>query len=89
MVLLPLPVVKMLKKLGLILHCIFVPIEYSTDPKGRLLVREYFKKPVDLLDHLRQDHNLSESEINEIYLAARRGYKMSHAGDNMDPLDYL
>lgn len=71
----------MFKKIGWILHCFLVPTEYSTDPKGRILVREAFSKPVDLLDHLRNDHKLSESEINNIYLAARRGVKLSHGGD--------
>lgn len=79
-----------LKKLGWIVHCILVPTEYSTDPKGRLMVREWFNKPVEVMDHLRNDHKLSESEINEFLLAARRGAKKSHAGDNMDdPFNYL
>jgi len=59
-----------LKFVKLIIHCILVPREYY-EINGEIYVREWLREPVELGYHMRHDHCLSESEINDLLLEAR------------------
>ena len=58
-----------MNKIKWFFRCLLIPREYSR-VNGELYVREGFRKPVNVINHLKYDHKLSNAEINDLFIEA-------------------